>query len=82
MLSTCQKADNNCFLGQERSFDGVIYATKGHNNVRSVLRNTKKLCRAIQNKRRGMLISGVVLLHDNARPHTTARTLALLEHFN
>jgi hypothetical protein len=30
----------------------------------------KKLCRAIENKRRGMLTSGVVLLHDNARPHT------------
>jgi histone-lysine N-methyltransferase SETMAR len=29
-----------------------------------------------------MLTSGVVLLHDNARPHTAARTRALLEHFN
>jgi transposase len=31
-----------------------------------------------------MLISGVVLLHDNARPHTSTavRTRALLEHFN
>jgi hypothetical protein len=29
-----------------------------------------------------MLISGVVLLHDDARPHTAARTRALLEHFN
>jgi transposase len=31
-----------------------------------------------------MLISGVVLLHDNARPHarTAARTRPLLEHFN
>jgi transposase len=37
---------------------------------------------AIQYKRRGMLTSGVVLLHDNARPHTAARTRALLEHFN
>jgi hypothetical protein len=33
-------------------------------------------------KRRGMLTYGVVLLHDNARPHTAARTRALLEHFN
>jgi len=30
----------------------------------------KKLCRAIEKKRRGMFTSGVVLLHDNARPHT------------
>jgi histone-lysine N-methyltransferase SETMAR len=29
-----------------------------------------------------MLTSGVVLLQDNARPHTAARTQALLEHFN
>jgi hypothetical protein len=30
----------------------------------------KKLCRAIQNKRRGMLMRGVCLLHNNACPHT------------
>jgi hypothetical protein len=29
-----------------------------------------------------MLTSGVVLLHDNARSHTTACAQALLEHFN
>jgi hypothetical protein len=29
-----------------------------------------------------MLTSSVVLLHDNARPHKTARTRTLLEHFN
>jgi hypothetical protein len=34
----------------------------------------KNLYRAIQNKRHGMLICGVVLLHDNARPHTAACT--------
>jgi hypothetical protein len=33
------------------------------------------------NKKRGMLTSGVVLLHDNMRPHTAAHTRALLEHF-
>jgi transposase len=43
----------------------------------------KKLRRAIQNKRRGMLTSGIVL-HDNACRHTStaARTRALLEHFS
>jgi len=41
----------------------------------------KKLCRAIENKRRGMLTSGVVLLRDNARPHTTACTQAVLQKF-
>jgi transposase len=41
----------------------------------------KRLHRDIQIKRHGILISGVVL-HDNAYPHTDARTQALLEHFN
>jgi hypothetical protein len=36
----------------------------------------------IQNKRRGVLTSGTVLLHEHARQHTVARTWALLEHFN
>jgi histone-lysine N-methyltransferase SETMAR len=38
-----------------------------------------KLRRVIQNKRRGVLSSGVLFLHDNARPHTAARTRQLLE---
>jgi hypothetical protein len=38
----CQKADDNCFLGQEMSADGGIHATRDHNNVRSVWRNTKE----------------------------------------
>jgi hypothetical protein len=36
-MSTSQKADGNCFLGQERSADGEICATRDHNNIRSVL---------------------------------------------
>jgi hypothetical protein len=36
----------------------------------------KKLRRAIQNKKHGMLTSGAVFLHDNAHPHTAARTRA------
>ncbi|KAJ4441013.1 hypothetical protein ANN_10862 [Periplaneta americana] len=41
----------------------------------------RKLRRAIQNKRRGMLTAGVVLLHDNARPHSARRTAAVLTEF-
>jgi hypothetical protein len=37
---------------------------------------------AIQNKKHGMLKSGVVPVHDNACPHTAACTRALLEHFS
>jgi len=40
-----------------------------------------KLWRLIQNKRRGMLSKGVVLLH-NARPHTAVQTNALMKLFN
>jgi len=40
------------------------------------------LRRSIQNKRRRILGKGVVLLHHNARPHTAARTNALLQPFN
>jgi transposase len=44
----------------------------------------KKLRRAIQKRRRGMLTSRVlvVLLHDNACQRTAAYTRALLEHCN
>jgi hypothetical protein len=34
----------------------------------------KKLCRAIQNKGRGMPTSGVVILHNNACLHIAAST--------
>jgi hypothetical protein len=37
---------------------------------------------AIQNQRRGMLTYSILLLHDNARPYTFARTRLLPVHFN
>lgn len=41
----------------------------------------RKLRRAIQNKRRGLLSSGVLLLHDNARPHSADQTQELIRSF-
>ncbi|GFX02249.1 mariner Mos1 transposase [Trichonephila clavipes] len=41
---------------------------------------TKLRC-AIQNKRRGLLTSGVLLLHDNARPHSAINTQNLIRSF-
>jgi hypothetical protein len=38
-----QKADGNSFTEQERNADDEIHASKDHNNVRSVLRNTKTI---------------------------------------
>jgi hypothetical protein len=55
-------ADSICFPEQERSADGGIHATMDHNNVTSVLQNTKKKLHRAKEE----LISGVVLLHDNA----------------
>jgi hypothetical protein len=44
----------------------------------------KELHRAIQNITCRMLMSGAMLLHDNANPHasTAAHILALLQHFS
>jgi histone-lysine N-methyltransferase SETMAR len=41
----------------------------------------KKLRRAIQNKRLAMLSRGVVMLHDNSRPHTATATQDLIATF-
>ncbi|KAK8406844.1 hypothetical protein O3P69_007418 [Scylla paramamosain] len=38
-----------------------------------------KLKPAIRNKRRGLLSEGVLLLHDNARPHTAVHTINTLQ---
>jgi hypothetical protein len=32
-ISVCQKADGNYFLGEERSADCGIHATRDHNNM-------------------------------------------------
>lgn len=41
----------------------------------------KKLLRAIQNKRRGTLTKRVCLLHDNAWPHVSHETKALIDQY-
>jgi hypothetical protein len=43
-------------------------------NAESYFATLMRLRYAIQNRRRGILSSGVMLLHDNARPHAAART--------
>jgi hypothetical protein len=42
----------------------------------------KKFRHAIQNKRRGMLSRGLVLLHDNAWQNTAAQTQTLIMSFS
>ncbi|GBN86180.1 hypothetical protein AVEN_105919-1 [Araneus ventricosus] len=61
--------------GWGRLFEHDEFMTRGTTiNSEVYCRTLKKLKRAIQNKRRSLLSSGVVLLHDNARPHTAVRT--------
>jgi hypothetical protein len=76
----CQKADSSCSLWQERCALMVEFVQHGTAITSHVFRNTKKKRRTIQNKRHGMLIFGVLLLHDNACPHTATPTRALKEH--
>ena len=62
---------------------GVIlehYVERGAtvNNVRCSEMLSNELKPAIRTKRRGLLSSGVLLLHDNARPHTAIHTLQTL----
>jgi histone-lysine N-methyltransferase SETMAR len=81
-LSARQKSDGNRFLGQERVLV-VEFMQQGTTVISEVYRETvKKLLMAIQKNRRGMLASGVMLLHDNAPPRTDPCTRALLEHCN
>jgi transposase len=80
----CQKADSNNFLGQDRKGALIVEFMRQGTTITSEVycETLRKLSRAIQNKRRGMLTYGVVLLHDIACQHTAACTRALLEHFN
>ncbi|GBN61392.1 hypothetical protein AVEN_227055-1 [Araneus ventricosus] len=50
-------------------------------NANRYCETLRKLRRAIQNRRQGMLTGGIMLLNDNARPHTAAATQELLNQF-
>jgi hypothetical protein len=50
-------------------------------NAESYCATLRRLRYAIQNRWQGILSSGVMLLHDNARPHAAARTQAMLQEF-
>ena len=58
----------------------VDFQTRGETvNTESYCETLQKLRWVIQDKRRGLLSADVVLLHDNARPHTARRSTHLLQ---
>jgi len=58
------------FLPQGTTINSAVYC-----------KTLKKLRLAIQNKRRGMPSATILLLHDNARPHSAAQTQDLITTF-
>lgn len=76
------KVKNKQTLSQRKIMASVFCWSTSWYDHKSLLPNPRKLRRAIQNKRRGMLTNGILLLHDNARPHTAAQTQAVLDSFD
>lgn len=58
------------FMHQGTTINAVVYCA-----------TLTKQRRAIQNKRRGLLTSGVLFLHDNARRHSAIQTQNLISLF-
>ncbi|GFY30962.1 uncharacterized protein TNCV_1629351 [Trichonephila clavipes] len=71
----------NSVLGPARCFSGELYATRDNDQLRYLLHNSTEAPKSIANKQRGILSNGVLLLHDNARPHTSRKTRELIESF-
>ncbi|XKL66254.1 hypothetical protein PGB90_009674 [Kerria lacca] len=65
--------------------EGVVYsefAPKGSTvNSKSYFRTLKNFQKAIKKRRRGKFTEGIILLHDNATPHSARVTGDLLEKF-
>jgi hypothetical protein len=59
----------------------VEFLPQGSTINAGVYCNTLKKLRCAIHKRRGMLIQGVVMLHDNAHPHTATATQDLITTF-
>ena len=65
-----------CF-GTEKAFCLWNSCLKAHNQRRCLLQHTSKLHCTIQNKQRGMLSRGVVMIHDNTCLHTAIQNLIM-----
>ena len=61
-------------LGQKRRSACGLFVPRLHNQLQVSIA-TQKLQHSIQNKRSGMLIRAVVMIHDNTCPHTAMQNL-------
>ena len=79
----CWKAFVDGVLGLLRAYPWTLYGERCHSNkcqLLNMLRN--ELRPAIRSKRRERLTQGVLLLHDNARPHTAHPTINTIRQLN
>ncbi|GFQ67856.1 uncharacterized protein TNCT_264641 [Trichonephila clavata] len=75
-----EEVDGYRLLGCSRNLAYLIHVTHGITiNSEVFCLTLKKLKSAIQNKRRGLLSSGVVHLHDNAPSHCCKNTRGLAQ---
>ena len=72
----CWKAFFDDVLGHPRAYPWTVTSVNYSNMLRNELRP------AIRSKRRGRLTQGVLLLHDNARPHTAHLTINTILQLN
>jgi hypothetical protein len=79
MLPACQKVYSNSFWIRKR-VRIVEFMQQGTTITSKVYCEVLKNRRVIQNKTRGMLTTGVVVLHENTRPLIASSTRALLKH--
>ena len=79
----CWKAYVDGVLGLPRAYPCTLYGERCHSNKCQLLQHVKNELRpAFRSKRRRKLIQGVLLLHDNARPHTAHLTINTIRQLN
>ncbi|GFW73145.1 histone-lysine N-methyltransferase SETMAR [Trichonephila clavipes] len=77
---------SNSVLRPAQCFAGGLYATRNNNQLGCLLRNSteapKSIAKSMLSKgSKSILLKGVLLLHDNARSHTSRTTRELIESF-
>ncbi|GFW86772.1 hypothetical protein TNCV_2809271 [Trichonephila clavipes] len=67
-----EQDNGNSVLGPVLCFAGGLYTRRNNVQLRSLPYNSTEASKSItKNQWRGMLSNGVLVFHDNARPHTS-----------